>query len=330
LNTEKKVLNERVRTLNEEQLKAELVIALQNNRVDSLKFLSALDSITLVQNQMALEEQTAKNKLQESELQLQQTQRNLFLMMMGVFALLALGVFFRYKETKKMNEMLEFKNELIEKEREKSEELLLNILPSAVADELKLHGFAKARKYKTATVLFSDFVNFSGISKSMTAEDLVSLLDYYFKMFDEIITKYKLEKIKTIGDAYMCVGGLPEEHNHHAVDVVRAAMDIKDLLEKKKEENMKSGAPFFEARIGIHTGPLVSGVVGTKKFAFDVWGDTVNVASRMESGGEAGKINISDATYKLVSSKFKCLPRGKVPIKNRGEVEMYFVENAVG
>ena len=154
----------------------------------------------------------------------------------------------------------------------------------------------------------------------------MALLDYYFKSFDQIIEKHQLEKIKTIGDAYMCVGGLPEENPNHALNVLKAAVEIQTWLMEEKLEKEKKGVPFFEARIGIHTGPLVAGIVGSKKFAFDVWGDTVNVAARLESGGKAGKINISASTYHLIKDYFTCQFRGKIPIKNWGEVEMYFVE----
>ena len=194
---------------------------------------------------------------------------------------------------------------------------------------MKVNGVAKAQKYDNATVLFSDFINFSAIAESLTPEKLVRQLDFYFKTFDEIIGKYQLEKIKTIGDAYMCVGGLPQENANNPLEMVKAALEIQAKLEQLKTERSAKGEPFFEARIGIHTGPLVAGVVGSRKFAYDVWGDTVNVAARLESKSEAGKVNISSATYKQIKSIFACEFRGKIPIKNRGEVDMYFVKGLV-
>ncbi|MEM6316687.1 MAG: adenylate/guanylate cyclase domain-containing protein [Bacteroidota bacterium] len=326
LNDQKKALTEQVATLNEEQLQAQLVIALQKNEVDSFKFERQLDSLILAQNDFIVKEQASQLKLSQNELQLQQAQRNFFLALAGIVAIIAIGVFLRYTQSKKLNAVLKAKNEIIEQERKKSEQLLLNILPVVVANELKIHGVAKARKYNHATVFFSDFINFSHIAKSLSPEELVNLLDHYFKIFDKIIEKYGLEKIKTIGDAYMCVGGLPDRHPTHPQSVIQAGLEIQALLAKQKKTNEQAGKPYFEARIGIHTGPLVAGVVGSKKFAFDVWGDTVNVAARLEAKGASGKVNISASTYKIVKDDFKCTARGSIPVKNRGEIEMYFVE----
>jgi len=304
LAVQKKVLSKRVKSLSEAQLESELVIALQKNQVDSFKFELALDSLVLQQKELKLEEQATKLDLQQShidlqnsQIDLQRSQRNFFLALAGIVG-----------------------------EKKKSEALLLNILPIVVANELKVNGVAKARKYEDATVLFSDFKNFSAIAESLSPERLVHELDFYFKTFDEIIGKYQLEKIKTIGDAYMCVGGLPEENPNNPLEMVKAALEIQTILERLKTERLAKGEPFFEARIGIHTGPLVAGVVGSRKFAYDVWGDTVNVAARLESKSEAGKVNISAATYNKIKSTFNCEFRGKIPIKNRGEVDMYFVK----
>ena len=333
LAVQKKVLSKRVKSLSEAQLESELVIALQKNQVDSFKHEAARDSLILQQKELILAEQASKLQLQQShidlqnsQLDLQKSQRNFFLALAGIVGLLAVGAFLRYFETKRHFAILQTKNEIIEEEKKKSENLLLNILPSVVANELKVNGVAKARKYEDATVLFSDFKNFSGIAESLSPERLVHELDFYFKTFDEVIGKYQLEKIKTIGDAYMCVGGLPEENPNNPLEMVKAALEIQDILEKLKQERIVKGEPFFEARIGIHTGPLVAGVVGSRKFAYDVWGDTVNVAARLESKSEAGKVNISAATYDKIKSTFACEFRGKIPIKNRGEVDMYFVK----
>lgn len=337
LAVQKKVLSKRVKSLSEAQLEAELLIALQKNQVDSFKAELIIDSLILQQKELVVQEQATQLDLQQShidlqnsQLDLQKSQRNFFLALAGIIGLLAVGAFLRYFETKKHFAVLQAKNEIIEEEKKKSEALLLNILPAVVANELKINGVSKAKKYDNATVLFSDFKNFSGIAESLSPEKLVDQLDFYFKTFDEIIGKYQLEKIKTIGDAYMCVGGLPEENPNNPLEMVKAALEIQAKLQDLKVARSTNGEPFFEARIGIHTGPLVAGVVGSRKFAYDVWGDTVNVAARLESKSEAGKVNISSATYEQIKSTFACEFRGKIPIKNRGEVDMYFVKGLAG
>lgn len=227
---------------------------------------------------------------------------------------------------RRQKEEIEDQKTQIEAEKGKSDKLLLNILPEDVAEELKAKGRARARRHEDVTVLMTDFVGFTKISEQMTPEELVDELDGYFREFDEIVGKYGLEKIKTIGDAYMAVSGVPRHNEDGAAKAVQAALDMLAFVEKRKEEKLAEGKPVFEIRIGLHTGPVVAGVVGTKKFAFDVWGDTVNTASRMESSGENGKLNVSGATYEFVKDKFNCEYRGKVHAKNKGEVDMYFVE----
>lgn len=212
------------------------------------------------------------------------------------------------------------------KEKTRSDELLLNILPAEVAEELKQTGHSKARTYSMATVMFIDFMDFTEVSEKISAELLVAEIDHCFSAYDNIIQTYGVEKIKTVGDAYMCVSGLPVLTFTHALDMVKAALDIRNfMLERKKEKDAK-GEISFRARIGIHTGPVVAGIVGVKKFSYDIWGDTVNIASRMESSGEVGKVNISGTTYELVKEKFKCVHRGKITAKHKGEIDMYFVE----
>jgi predicted ATPase/class 3 adenylate cyclase len=211
-------------------------------------------------------------------------------------------------------------------EKEKSDELLLNILPYDIAMELKEKGSADAKKFENVTVLFTDFEGFSQIAEEMNAVDLVSEIDYCFKEFDRIIQKHNIEKIKTIGDAYMAVGGLPVTNDSHPFDIINAALEIMEFMSDHKKRKLAENHPVFEIRIGIHSGNVVAGIVGFKKFAYDIWGDTVNVASRMESSGEIGKINISGTTYELVKDHFKCRHRGKIQAKNKGEIDMYFVE----
>ncbi|MBI3500467.1 MAG: tetratricopeptide repeat protein [Bacteroidetes bacterium] len=211
------------------------------------------------------------------------------------------------------------------RERRKSEKLLLNILPAETAKELKAKGKASPKYYESVTVMFTDFKGFTNIAEKLSAEELVSELDFLFKKFDEIISKYNIEKIKTIGDAYMCASGLPTPNSNHAEEIVKAGIEIQSWM---KEQNNK-----WSLRMGIHSGPVTAGVVGDKKFAYDIWGDTVNTASRMESSGEPGKINISGTTYQILQGfqnleglEFKF--RGKIPAKNKGEIEMYFVERS--
>jgi class 3 adenylate cyclase len=224
---------------------------------------------------------------------------------------------------------LEKKNQIIEQEQKRSDELLLNILPAATAEELKQHGKTKAKFYDSVTVLFTDFESFTKISERLSPEELVSELDSCFQAFDRITTKYGIEKIKTIGDSYMCAGGLPTPNHSHPKDVVNAAIEMHEFLEQLAIKHVRKMKPVFKARIGIHTGPVVAGIVGSKKFAYDIWGDTVNTASRMESSGEIGRINISQSTYELVKEDFNCLHRGKIKAKKKGVVDMYFIETKV-
>jgi len=212
-------------------------------------------------------------------------------------------------------------------QKERSEELLLNILPYEVAEELKNTGQFKAKTYSMVTVMFTDFKDFTSVSEKVSAELLVNELHYCFSGFDSILHKYNIEKIKTVGDAYMCASGLPTLNYTHATDVVAAAIEMREFISNRIKEKEDKGEIAFQLRIGIHTGPVVAGIVGVKKFSYDIWGDTVNIASRMESSGEAGKVNISGSTYELVKDKFNCTYRGKIQAKNKGEIDMYFVEN---
>ncbi|HZV68600.1 MAG TPA: adenylate/guanylate cyclase domain-containing protein [Saprospiraceae bacterium] len=217
----------------------------------------------------------------------------------------------------------------ISKAHKRSDELLLNILPGEVAEELKQKGRAEAKHFDDVTVMFTDFKDFTQISEKLSPAELVSEIDSCFKAFDHIITKYNIEKIKTIGDSYMCAGGLPVANTTHAEDVVRAALEIQQFMLGHLEQRKKEGKDIFEIRIGIHSGPVVAGIVGIKKFAYDIWGDTVNIASRMESSGEAGKVNISGNTYLGVKDLFHCIHRGKIQAKNKGEIDMYFVVHGI-
>lgn len=215
--------------------------------------------------------------------------------------------------------------ELLE-EKGKVEDLLLNILPKETAEELQTNGKATAKHYNMASVLFTDFKGFTKFAEQTKPEDLVSELDKCFIQFDDIVSDLSLEKIKTIGDAYMCAGGVPIKNKSNPIATTLCALRLRNVMREIAEEKKENGEKFWEVRIGVHTGPLTAGVVGKKKFAYDVWGDTVNTASRMESSSEPGKVNISGTTYELVKEYFECEYRGKIDAKGKGLIDMYFVK----
>ncbi len=236
-----------------------------------------------------------------------------------------------YEELENERDLLEVRvqerTKDLEESRKKSDELLLNILPASIADELKEKGRAAPRRYDSVSVMFTDFKGFTMIAEEKSPEELIGDLDYCFNYFDSLVEKYHLEKIKTIGDAYMVAGGVPEENLSHSLEIVLAALELQKFMVDTEKKRKKSGETFWELRLGIHTGPVVAGVVGKKKFAYDIWGDTVNTAARMESSGMPGKVNISMSTYELVKEYFNCTYRGRVAAKNKGEVDMYFVDS---
>lgn len=236
-----------------------------------------------------------------------------------LIVLIALGLFRRNKYIAKTKL-------IIEEEKNRSDHLLLNILPEETAQELKQNGKVEAKRFDSVTVLFTDFKDFTVYSEKLPPEKLVKSVDYYFSKFDTIIEKYKLEKIKTAGDAYICAGGLPFPSKDHAIKMTLAAFEIVQFIEDTKILNDPEIA-HFEIRIGINTGPVVAGVVGTKKFAYDIWGDTVNVASRMETTSLTGKINIAENTYMLIKDNFECEFRGEIDVKNKGMLKMYFANS---
>jgi class 3 adenylate cyclase len=214
----------------------------------------------------------------------------------------------------------------LEQERNRTDELLLNILPAATAAELKEKGRANGRTYGMVSVMFIDIVNFTSISEMYVPELLVAELDFCFSAFDEIVQKHKVEKIKTVGDAYLCATGLPTPSYTHAEDILLAAIEIRDfMLDRKIKKELQSEIP-FEIRIGVHSGSVVAGIVGLKKYAYDIWGDTVNIAARLQQSCEPGKINISSSTFDLTKAKFECEPRGKIAIKNKQQIDMFFVQ----
>ena len=233
-----------------------------------------------------------------------------------------LGFYKRYRYIRKTNR-------IIKNERDRSKELLLNILPEETARELETSGFAKTRFYESVTVIFTDFKGFSSIAGKLSPQALVAELNDYFGKFDEIVGTFGLEKIKTIGDAYMCAGGIPVANDNHPIAAVNAALAMQEYMRKQNLDRESRGEQGWELRVGIHTGPIVAGVVGKKKYAYDIWGDTVNIASRMESSSEPGKVNISSSTYNLIKGNYDCTYRGKISAKNIGEIDMYFVEATI-
>jgi class 3 adenylate cyclase/lipopolysaccharide biosynthesis regulator YciM len=273
--------------------------------------------------QYAQEQVVVKVKLEKEE------QKSNFLFVgMGLALLFGGFIFNRFRVTNRQKKTIENQKQTVEQEKEKSDRLLLNILPKDTAEELKEKGSVSAKHYPIASVLFTDFKGFSEISEKLAPEKLVKELDDCFSAFDNIVEKYDVEKIKTIGDAYMAVGGIPIITEKHVENVLNAAFEIREHMNKVAIEKRKNSEPFFEIRIGMHSGPLVTGVVGTKKFQYDVWGDTVNVASRMESNSEPGKINVSESTYQLLKNNENYIftPRGEIDVKGKGNMKMYFVE----
>jgi class 3 adenylate cyclase len=275
----------------------------------------------------AAEKERLLAEAHKEEVRQKNNTRNIFAGGSLVALILAGGIYSRLVYTRKAKA-------IIEKEKDRSENLLLNILPADIAAELKEKGKTDARDFDLVSILFTDFKGFTATSEKLSAQDLVTEINTCFEAFDGIVSKYNVEKIKTIGDAYMAAGGLPVPIANSVKSTVLAALEMQDFISKRKLELEIKGLPAFEMRVGIHTGPVVAGIVGVKKFQYDVWGDTVNTASRMESNGEVGKINISQATYEqLIKSsdekaeypEFIFESRGMIDAKGKGKINMYFV-----
>ena len=287
------------------------------------------DSITNVGKVQQMAELRANYEVsqKQSELDLlaqkQRTQKVIVIataIALFLIILLAIGLYRRNRFIKKVSDV-------IDREKQRSDQLLLNILPEQTAKELKNHGKVNSHRFDSVTVLFTDFKDFTRCSENVSPEVLVESVDHYFSKFDEIIDKYDLEKIKTVGDAYMCAGGLPFPTKDHALLTVLAGIEIAEFVENERNHPSDNIIP-FEVRIGVNTGTVVAGVVGKKKFAYDIWGDTVNIASRMESNSESGCINISENTYELIKEHFNCRYRGEIDVKNKGRMKMYYVHCA--
>jgi len=277
------------------------------------------DSVLNVQSVQKMSNQRSNYEIAQKQIQvnlLNQQKKNQQIILLSLLiilglAMVILGTLYWY-----------YRN--ISRERKRSESLLLNILPAETARELKQSGRVNAVRFDQVTVLFTDFIQFTRVAEAVDPEQLVTSIDYYFKGFDEISTKYGLEKIKTVGDSYMCACGLQTANPTHARNIILAAREIIDLV--RTEMDNPDGLAHFEIRIGVHTGPVVAGIVGIKKWQYDIWGDTVNIASRMESMSDSGRINLSENTYNEIKNEFACEYRGEIEVKNRGLLKMYFLQ----
>jgi class 3 adenylate cyclase len=248
-----------------------------------------------------------------------------------VLVLLSFFSFYQWRnyrhalERFKLESIINRRTEELVREKEKTDNLLARVLPRETANELKETGKVSTKRFKIVTVLFSDIQGFTKITDELNPENLIDQLDKFFLYFDSVVEKYRIEKIKTIGDAYMCAGGIPHKNRTNPVEVVLAAIEMLYFMREINRQH-NPGQNIWDLRIGIDSGPVIAGVVGRNKLSYDIWGSTVNTASRMESSGEVGKINISGNTHMLVQDYFLCTYRGKMPIKNKGDIEMYFVD----
>lgn len=291
--------------------------------LDIAKKLSSLQfNFDLQKKQSQIDLLKKEQLVQDLDLKRQKLAKNALMIGLTLLSLIAIILYRNYRNKIKTNKLLDA-------QKVKIENLLLNILPAEVAEELQKNGIATPRFYKMASVLFTDFKGFTKLAENLSPQEVISELDVFFMAFDDIVEKYNLEKIKTIGDSYMCAGGVPTENDSHPLNIVKAGLEMQAFILKRNAERAKMNLPEWNIRIGINTGQLVAGVVGKKKYAYDIWGATVNVASRMESNGEPGRVNISASTYELVKDQYNCTYRGKIFAKNIGEVDMYFVEDEI-
>lgn len=320
--------------LNVENKQKELDLIQRDNKLKELAL--EKERLLVSKNEAKIENLAQRNELiKQRRLNEKQAYRSNLQLIFGILlfiVLILIVILIAYRQLRRRKKRIEEQNAIIaeskkeiEIQKEKSDGLLLNILPLAVAEELKSNGVAKPRMYDDVSVGFTDFSGFTMISEKLTPEELVAKLDTMFLEFDKIIEKYGLQRIKTIGDAYMFAAGLPDPLEDHAERSIRASLEMRDFISKFNSE-LPAGSPKWQIRIGIHSGPVIAGVIGIKKFAYDIWGDTVNTAARMESSGQIGKVNISGVTKNHINGAFQTEHRGKVAAKNKGDIEMYFVE----
>ena len=307
-----------------EKQKIDSVARKYTRQVESMTREQAIQEALVANANFQIEAQ--KTLVAEAKLAQKQSEnlRNFTGLLAAFIFVLAVLFYMRFRAKKRTANELSSKNALIQEEQKRSDNLLLNILPPAIAEELKTYNKVAPRKYEQATVMFIDFTGFTGVSEKLTPEQLVEEIDFCFSNFDRIISQYRIEKIKTVGDAYICASGL-SDMNASPSDMVKAALEIQDFLQHVKAQRQGVGIPSFEARAGIHTGPVVAGVVGKRKFAYDIWGDTVNTAARMEEACEPGRVNVSETTYWLAKYEFEWQSRGKIAAKNKGLMDMYYV-----
>lgn len=325
--------NLKLSTLYEKTGKEELALKHYKNYItyrDSVSNINLVQQMANLRTEFEVSEKQIKVDLLEKEAHLQELskkkQQNFLygtVLVTILVAMLAFGLFRRGK-------FIEKTNSIIKAEKIRSDNLLLNILPRETAIELKTKGQVQAKKFDSVTVMFADFVSFTKHSEHMSPEELVKNVGFYFSEFDKIMEKHKLEKIKTLGDAYMCAGGLPFISKNHAERMMLAAFDIMEFVQSvkkcKHKDHVNDALHCWDIRIGINSGPVVAGVVGSKKFAYDIWGDTVNIASRMQTASESGMINIGENTYELIKNQYDCTYRGELEVKNKGTMKMYYVK----
>lgn len=305
--------------------KLQKMYARQQNFKEAYEWSRQRMNLLQEKSRLFAEEQRRKNEETQVALAEQEKRENRTILLLSALLGLILAVvyYFRQRANRRTRGEMAEKNAMIEEKRRRSEQLLLNILPPAVAAELTVRNKVAARRYEHATVMFIDFVGFTKIAEVLQPEELIAELDYCFSRFDDLIGRNRIEKIKTVGDAYICASGL-SDRNERPTDMIKVALQIQDFLKKLREKRAAEGKPSFEARIGIHFGPVVAGIVGTKKFAYDIWGDTVNTAARLEEACDPGRINVSAAARDMALNEFKWEFRGKISAKNKAEMDMYY------